>query len=627
MKKRFLATLFACCLALSGCASSGTSSSDEEKYTPGTYTATEKGMGGDVTVEITFDSNKITEVKITGDDETPGIGTLAIEQLPDVILEAQSADVDVISSATVTSTAILNATATCIVQATGTSEESSDDALTDETADVIVIGAGGAGLSAAASAGQNGSSVIVLEANGIIGGSTIRSGGHILVFDENINATMERNDESLQKYLDYNKEDFGEWSETLVTLQQQIEDYLESNQEGRFDSVEMALIDHYLKGQGTDKEGNEVTLDFDLTKTAFENANELNAWLCESGMEIQDKMYNAHGGTPVDGSSGLINALEKAANDAGAKILLNVRATELIEEDGVVTGVIATSSDGNKYTYHANKGVIIATGSFSSNGEMAAKYQTMGEGLTAENGSTNPSTNTGDGIVMAENIGAELRDMGFLCTLLAGYHGGCTTSEFGKINGTQQLILNANGVRFTNDAKLAGMTTIGGLNDQPGALAYYIGDSKMIEAINTVQEGLVDDLASRGDWFVVADTLEEALEKAGLDVETSLNSIEQFNTYVDENNDADFGRSEFNGKVENGPYVVAKMENLYHLTFGGLVINTNAEVLDTDNNVISHLYAAGDVTSGFEGATHQSGDCLTMVLYYGKVAGEQASKN
>lgn len=627
MKKRFLATLFACCLALSGCASSGTSSSDEEKYTPGTYTATEKGMGGDVTVEITFDSNKITEVKITGDDETPGIGTLAIEQLPDLILEAQSADVDVISSATVTSTAILNATATCIAQATGTSEESSDEALTDETADVIVIGAGGAGLSAAASAGQNGSSVIVLEANGIIGGSTIRSGGHILVFDENINTTMERNDESLQKYLDYNKEDFGEWSEILVTLQQQIKDYLESNQEGRFDSVEMALIDHYLKGQGTDKEGNEVTLDFDLTKTAFENANELNAWLCESGMEIQDKMYNAHGGTPVDGSSGLINALEKAANDAGAKILLNVRATELIEEDGVVTGVIATSSDGNEYTYHANKGVIIATGSFSSNGEMAAKYQTMGEGLTAENGSTNPSTNTGDGIVMAENIGAELRDMGFLCTLLAGYHGGCTTSEFGKINGTQQLILNANGVRFTNDAKLAGMTTIGGLNDQPGALAYYIGDSKMIEAINTVQEGLVDDLASRGDWFVVADTLEEALEKAGLDVETSLNSIEQFNTYVDENNDADFGRTEFNGKVENGPYVVAKMENLYHLTFGGLVINTNAEVLDTDNNVISHLYAAGDVTSGFEGATHQSGDCLTMVLYYGKVAGEQASKN
>ncbi len=627
MKKRFLATLFACCLALSGCASSGTSSSDEEKYTPGTYTATEKGMGGDVTVEITFDSNKITEVKITGDDETPGIGTLAIEQLPDLILEAQSADVDVISSATVTSTAILNATATCIAQATGTSEESSDEALTDETADVIVIGAGGAGLSAAASAGQNGSSVIVLEANGIIGGSTIRSGGHILVFDENINATMERNDESLQKYLDYNKEDFGEWSEILVTLQQQIKDYLESNQEGRFDSVEMALIDHYLKGQGTDKEGNEVTLDFDLTKTAFENANKLNAWLCESGMEIQDKMYNAHGGTPVDGSSGLINALEKAANDAGAKILLNVRATELIEEDGVVTGVIATSSDGNEYTYHANKGVIIATGSFSSNGEMAAKYQTMGEGLTAENGSTNPSTNTGDGIVMAENIGAELRDMGFLCTLLAGYHGGCTTSEFGKINGTQQLILNANGVRFTNDAKLAGMTTIGGLNDQPGALAYYIGDSKMIEAINTVQEGLVDDLASRGDWFVVADTLEEALEKAGLDVETSLNSIEQFNTYVDENNDADFGRTEFNGKVENGPYVVAKMENLYHLTFGGLVINTNAEVLDTDNNVISHLYAAGDVTSGFEGATHQSGDCLTMVLYYGKVAGEQASKN
>ncbi len=627
MKKRFLATIFAFCLALSGCASSGSSSSENGKYTPGTYTATEKGMGGDVTVQITFDSNKITDVKVTGDDETPGIGSLAVEQLPDLILEAQSADVDVISSATITSTAILNATASCIAKATGASEESDEETLTDETADIIVIGAGGAGLSAAVSAGQNGSSVIVLEANGIIGGSTIRSGGHILVFDENINATMERNDETLQKYLDYNADDFGEWGDTLTTLQQQIQEYLESDQEGRFDSVEMALIDHYLKGQGTDKEGNEVTLDFDLTKTAFENANALNAWLCDSGMELQDKMYNAHGGTPVDGSSGLISALENAAKEVDVKILVNTRATELIQEDGVVTGVIAIGSDGNQYTYHANKGVVIATGSFSSNGEMAAKYQTVGEGLTEENGSTNPSTNTGDGIVMAENIGAQLRDMGFLCTLLSGYHGGCTTSEFGKINGTQQLILNANGVRFTNDTKLSGMTTIGGLNDQPGALAYYVGDSKMIDAINAAQEGLATDLASRGDWFVVADTLEEALEKAGLDVETAMNSIEQFNSYVDANSDADFGRTEFNGKVENGPYVVAKMENLYHLTFGGLVINTNAEVLDTNNEVIPHLYAAGDVTSGFEGATHQSGDCLTMVLYYGKVAGEKASNN
>ena len=631
MRKRLLAAALALCLILSSCAgksaSVDASSATEGRYTPGTYTETAAGMGGDVVVEMTFDADKITDIKITGDQETPGIGTLAIEQLPDATLKAQSAGVDAVSGATVTSNAILTAAAGCIAKASGMENEPSDTNAAEETADVVVIGAGGAGLSAAAGAAQNGASVIILEANGIIGGSTIRSGGHILVFDDEINASMDRNDESLQKYLDYDPTEFGEWGDTLRTLQQQIEEYLGSDQTGRFDSVEMALVDHYLKGQGKDKNGQEVTLDFELTKEAFENANDLNAWLGESGMELQQKMYNAHGGTPVDGSSGLVSTLEKAAVDAGAKIILNMRATELLEDNGTVTGVVAQDANGEKHIYHANKGVVIATGSFSSNGEMAAKYQTMGDGLTADNGSTNPSTNTGDGIVMAEQAGAQLRDMGFLCTLLSGYHGGCTTAEFGKINGSQQLVLNANGERFTNDAKLAGMTTVGGLNDQPGAQAYYIGDSKMIEAINAAQDGLVDDLAARGDWFVVADTLEEALEKAGLDVETAMQSIDTFNNYVDAGNDPDFGRTEFNGKVENGPFVVAKMENLYHLTFGGLVINTNAQVLDAEGNAIQHLYAAGDVTSGFEGATHQSGDCLTMVLYYGKVAGEQAAAN
>lgn len=632
MRKRLLAAALALCLILSSCAGAKTASSAAEsaaegRYTPGTYTETAAGMGGDVVVEMTFDANSITDVKVTGDKETPGIGTMAIEQLPGAILEAQTAEVDGVASATITSNAILKAAAACIAKASGADSTNAEQLAAEETADVVVIGAGGAGLSAAAGAAQNGASVIVLEASGNIGGSTIRSGGHILVFDDEINASMDRNDDSLQKYLAYDPAEFGEWGDTLTTLQQQIKEYLASDQTGRFDSVEMALIDHYLKGQGKDKNGNEVSLDFELTKEAFEGASALNAWLGESGMEVQQKMYNAHGGTPVDGSTGLVNALEKAATDAGAKIILNMRATELLEDNGVITGVVAQDADGNEHTYHASKGVVIATGSFSSNGEMAAKYQTMGDGLTAENGSTNPATNTGDGIVMAEQAGAQLRDMGFLCTLLAGYHGGCTTKEFGKINGNQQLVLNAEGKRFINDAKLPGMTTVGGLNDQTGAVAYYIGDSKMIDALNAAQDGLVEDLASRGDWFVVADTLEEALEKAGLDVDTAMQSIEQFNGYVDAGNDPDFGRTEFNGKVENGPFVVAKMENLYHLTFGGLVINTNAQVLDTNGNAIEHLYAAGDVTSGFEGATHQSGDCLTMVLYYGKVAGEQAAAN
>lgn len=631
MKKRLVALTLAACLVLSGCGAKPAASSTEQSaekgiYTPGTYTASAAGMGGDVVVEMTFDENTILTVNAVGEKETPGIGSLALEQIPGQILDKQSADVDAVATATITSDAILAAAAKCIDQAKGIETEAEEQA-TEETADVIVIGAGGAGLAAAAGAGQNGASVIVLEANGIVGGSTIRSGGHILVFEDEINASMDRNDDALQKYLSYDPADFGEWGETLATLQQQVQEYLASDTTGRFDSVEMALVDHYLKGQGTDKNGTEVTQDYELCKAAFENATALNEWLGESGMELQQKMYNTHGGTPVNGASGLVSALQTAAEEAGAKIVLNMRATELLMEGSKVVGVVAQDADGKNHTYHANKGVVIATGSFSSNGELAAQYQTMGEGLGADNGSTNPATNTGDGILMAESAGAQLRDMGFLCTLLTGYHEGCTTKEFGTINGSQQLILNADGKRFMSDAKAGGMATVGGINDQPDGLAYFIGDAKMIETLNAASDGFVEDMASRGDWFVVADTLEEALEKAGLDVSTAMESIQAFNGYVDAGEDPEFGRTSFNGKVEEGPFVVAKMESHYHLTFGGLVINTNAEVLDEAGNAIENLYAAGDVVSGFEGATHQSGDCLTVVLYYGKVAGEQAAKN
>lgn len=626
--KKLLSTMLALCLVLSGCSTAKPQESESTAglYTPGTYTATAAGMD-EVTVEMTFDADAITAVNATGDGETAGIGTLALEQLPGIILEKQSAEVDVIASATITSNAILAAAQSCIEQAKGIAADTPVEKTLEQTADVVIVGAGGAGLAAAAAAGQNGASVIVLEANGIIGGSTIRSGGHMLVFDEKINASMERNDEAVKAYLELDPADFGEWGDTLVTLQGQVEEYLNSDTEGRFDSVEMALIDHYRKGQGKDLEGNSATNDFQMVKTAFENATALNEWLVAGGMGIQDKMYNAHGGTPVDGASGMVNALQSMAEAGNAQIILNMRATELLMDNGKAVGVKAVDSDGAEYTYHADKGVILATGSFSSNGEMCAEYQTVGKGLSANNGSTNPATNTGDGIVMAQSAGAQLRDMGFLCTLFKAYHEGCTTAEFGKMNGQQQLIVNAEGKRFMNDTKAGGMTVVGALNDQTDGLAYFIGDSAMIDALNDASEGFVEDMTSRGDWFVVADTLEEALTKAGLDVETTLETVNTFNGYVDAGNDPDFGRTTFNGKVENGPFAVVKMESHYHLTFGGLVIDTSARVLDENDQPIANLYAAGDITSGFEGATHQSGDCLTAVLYYGKVAGEQAAAN
>ena len=192
-----------------------------------TYTGEAEGKNGKIAVEITVEDGKITDVQVPEQAETVGIADAPLAQIPAFVVENQSLAVDAFTGATVTRDALVAAIEMAALQAgldvealknnQVATEDNAEPA--EDTADVIVVGAGGAGLSAAAGASQKGASVIVLEANGMVGGATIRSGGHLLVFDDAINASMDRNDEALQKYLVYNPADFGEWADTLTTLQ------------------------------------------------------------------------------------------------------------------------------------------------------------------------------------------------------------------------------------------------------------------------------------------------------------------------------------------------------------------------------------------------------------------------
>lgn len=512
----------------------------------------------------------------------------------------------------------------CLLTGCGSTEQPSIPQNEKEivTADVIVVGGGGAGLSAAAGASESGASVIVLEAAGFTGGAAMTSGGHMAMLNEEMNAAAERNDADLQKYLDFQEKDFNEWAPSLTVLKQQVTEYLASDQKGRFDSVERMIVDHYILGQGTDIDGKEVSQDYELVKEGLENNWEIFTWLQSGGMEIKDTFYKDHANNPVDGGVGLARALKNLAENADVEIILETRAVQLIEEDGKVVGVIAQDKNGNEVEYRAEKGVVLATGSFSGNPEMCAEYQRIGTGLTANNSSNNLATNKGDGIIMAHKLGAELRDMQFMMTVLKGYQGGCTLSQAGTITGKQQLVVNQDSKRYGDESKgsFSALT-----NNQPNGLAFYVGDNKMIEAINDVDENYIEDKKDRGFLFL-GDTLEEAAKAAGLDHEVLMETVAQFNQAVQNGKDDEFGRETFNGEVNEGPYIIAKMEMAYHLTYGGLVIDNEAHVLREDGSWISGLYAAGDVTSGFEGAAHQSGDCLSIVVYYGKVAGENAAQ-
>ena len=590
-------------------------------YTPGVYTASEFGMNGDVTVTMTFSDAQITDVTVAGEKETPGIGTLALDALPAAILEAQSADVDAVSGATITSEALLKAAAACIAQAAGSEADAQEAEETALQADVIVVGAGAAGLSAAYAAAEKGASVIVLEANGRSGGSAILSGGNLNGFNEEIREALGRNDKDVEVYLNYTADDFpAEYAGDLAAVQADVKAYLaDPSITAAYDSVERVMLDHYNKGKGKDLDGVPATLDYDYIRKAVEANEEIYQWLVSEGVTFKAPTTK-HYVTPNNKGAELMGVLLNTAEKAGAQVVYNTRAVELVtDENGKVSGVTAIV-DGENVTYSASKGVVIATGSFSASLEMVAKYQNVGKGISTNTGSSNPATNIGDGIVMAEAVGAKLYDMQFVGFIWRGYRSLATTAEAGVLGGAKQLAVNEEGKRFVNDAAA---NVQGAAIQQTDAIANLVGDKKMYDAIEANTAGLAADLEARGVLFM-GDTLEEAAEKAGVDAAALAETVAAFNAMVENGSDPDFGRTEFNGQVLEAPFVIAKAQAVNHLTYGGVATDLDARVLREDGSAIPGLYAAGDVVAGFEGYAHQTGECLTIVMYYGRLAGENA---
>ena len=595
-----------------------------ETYTAGTYTATEFGMIGDVVVTMTFSDSAITDVQVVGEKETPGIGTMALEAVPGMILAAQSTEIDAVAGATVTRDAIVKAANACIAQAKGETAAADEDAVGYE-ADVIVIGVGAGGLSAAEAAAKNGASVIVLEANGRAGGSAVLSGGNMNSLADEVLEQLGRNDKEMQVYLTYTPADFpAEYAEDLAKVQADAQAYLaDTTITAAYDSVERVMLDHYKKGYGLDLNGQEAWQNYDYVRKGVEANEEIYEWLLEGGITFK-KATKKHYVTPNNKGNELITTLLNMAEGAGAKVVYNTRAIELTtDENGRVNGVIAIAPDGSQVTYSAKGGVVIATGSFSANLEMFDKYQNTAKGTSTNTGSSNPKTNIGDGIIMAEKLGAELRDMQYVGFIWGGYKGLASLNEAGVIGTAKQFAVNAEGVRFAEDSA---NNLQGPIINHTDAVVNMVGDKAMYDALEANTAGLVADLEARGVLFM-GETIEEAAEKAGIDPATLAASVEKFNAAVDAGVDEEFGRTKFNGKVENGPFIVAKCQALNHLTYGGVVTDLEAKVLRADGTWIEGLYAAGDVVAGFEGANHQTGECLTLVMFYGKVAGANAAQD
>ena len=553
----------------------------ENTFNPGTYEAEAQGFGGMVSVSVTVSESAITDVTITGDAETPTLGGIAVETMGDLIVGAQTPNVDGVSGATVTSNAIIAAATEALIAAgadIATLDANRTDAgeaaeKTDVTrdVDVVIVGAGGAGMAAAITVDQAGLSVLVLEKMPYVGGNTTKATG-------GMNA-----------------------AETHYQAEQGIED-----------SVEQFVIDTI--------EGGHSINDPVLVQTMAENSAEAIEWLDEIGAPLPKVSFsggatNARIHAPQDGSGVgeyLVAAFSGVLDDLGIEVLLNTTATELIaDESGAVVGVKAESATEN-LTINAGA-VILATGGFGANEEMYTQYRPDLLGTVT----TNAPGATGDGIVMAQAVGADLVDIEQIQLHPTVEQ---TTSMLitEGVRGDGAILVNQNGERFINEMETRDVVSAAEL-EQEGCYAYVIFDQNLRDGLKAIEKYVNNGLT------VQADTIEGLAAELDIDPATLANTLEDWNGFVASGDDEAFGRDTgMEHDLSVAPYYAIQIAPGIHHTMGGVKIDAEAEVINTNGEAIPGLFAAGEVTGGVHGGNRIGGNAVADIVVFGRIAGTSA---
>ena len=587
-----------------------------------TYTGTAQGIG-EVSVTLTVEDGKITAAEVVGENETKGIGyePCADGTYADAIVAAQGVDFDSISGATVTSNAVKDATKKAMAAAGLV--EAEDTTVADAECDVVIVGAGGAGMTAALQAVDSGvNSVIIVEKGGSTGGNTSRATGGMNAAktayqDENewSDATTTAVEKAIataeEKYADGDKV-----SNLTALVKEQFEAY-KANPEGYFDSVELFALDTIIGGKGLNN--------FDLVMTLTANSAEAIDWLATKDAHLTNvgsfggaSVKRIHRATTEDGKTTPVGAylvkVLTADVEAEDKIDLrtNTAATELVMEDGKAVGVKVKNENG-EYTIRA-KAVILASGGFGADLDRVAALKPELAGFVT----TNAPTITGDGIDMATAVGAATVDMDQIQIHPSVYTETATALITEGIRGDGAILVNQEGKRFVNELETRDNVSAAELA-QEGGYAYTILDQKMMDASSTYNSYFTKGYA------VQADTYEELAEKLGVDPATFAATMEAWNKAVADQKDDEFGRLSFAAALDTAPYYAIKVSPGIHHTMGGLKINTNAEVLTEADEVIPGLYAAGEVTGGVHGANRLGGNAVADIVVFGRIAAQNAA--
>ena len=576
---------------------------EQQKFTPGTYTAEAEGIRSTVKLAVTFSEDAITDIEILEQGESRNIADAALEQIPAEILDKQSLAVDVVSSVTFTSRAIINAVTDACEQAGGNMdllkapiEETPQDE--EVTADVVVVGMGLAGVTASMSALDQGATVVAVEKAGAAGGSSKYSGGFITgVGTEQQQAVGY--DLDVDGYMDY----FNSCTDQSVKTDETDRDAVRAMIERSAGDIEF-LEEHGIGITGPDGFGGDFLVwHYPATRTSAFDGDAGGADHIVAGMDYLDAQENF-------------------------SIYYNTPATSILTDDsGAITGVLCERDDGSTLTVNA-KAVVLSCGGWAASPELMERFCPDFPSEWVLPYTTAAMTDTGDGITMAEALGAAVYEDGWWMDLAIGVDPGGYTTYFpdtlnGLINYANYFVVDGEGTRVFNVNALYGPRSIAFADamERTGKIFSIFTAEGFENGIAFIEEnGRVDDKN-----IYKADTLEELAEKTGMDVENFTAQVARYNEMCANGVDEDMGQTTLI-PIGEGPYYAVSVKTITMGTIGGLKTNDDNQVLSTDGTPIEGLYGAGELINGkYFNQVYVSGCAQLLCSDSGIVAGAAAA--
>ena len=559
---------------------------------PVTAEGTGVGKHGDITVAVTFDAGKIQDIKIVKNAENPILAKKVFTDLKDQVVALSSTDVDLVSGATFSAKGFIDAVNDAAKKAGVTLAKADKKALKKAARelpktsnyDVVVIGAGGAGFSAAITARNAGANVVLLEKMPAVGGNSLISGAEMNVAKNWVQPKLGIND----------------------------------------DSPELHAQDTFKGGDG---KGDMKVINV-MTHEALDAAKWCRDYL---GVRFEDDNLFFFGGhsrkralIPV-GHTGteFIAKFQAKADELGIPVITNMKAEELIKDkDGRVVGVKATM-DGSEYTFNAKGGVVLATGGFGANPEMVKKYNPK---IDERFKTTDAPGTTGEALYMAERAGAQLVNMGYIQTypICDPISGAIELIADARFDGA--IMLNQEGKRFVEELQRRDVLSEAILN-QTGQYCWVLWNDNIGKISNTVKAHANEyEAFTKQGIMTTCDDLKCIADFTKIPFDQLQKTVKRVSDMAGKGNDKDFNHRAGLMDMQQGKYYVIKAVPSTHHTMGGVRINEKAEALTAEGKVIPGLWAAGEVTGVTHGTNRLGGNAYTDIIVFGRIAGEAAAK-